>query len=122
MRKMKRLADAKKLDEAMDELAEAKNHLSKIDSSSTGHEDDADCAHLLDELCRELEHLEELLESHKVYHEHGSAYMLAAILSHDRQSFAARGRDDDVMLYMLPRMLKYARQADEFHKNPDVDI
>lgn len=111
--KMKRLADGKKYDKAMDELAEAKNALRIIES--TQHSMD-----LLDALSLELEHLEELLESHEVYNQRGSAYMLAAILSHDRQRFAARGGAGDVTLYALPRMLKYARQAYEFRRNPNT--
>ncbi|KAJ1276690.1 hypothetical protein BS78_05G234000 [Paspalum vaginatum] len=115
--KMKRLADANKFDEAMDELAEAKNALRAMESTTQGTVD----GDLLDALSLELEHLEELLESRDAYHERrGGAYMLAAILSHDLQRLAARGGDGDVMLYALPRMLKYARQADEFHRNPNA--
>ncbi|WVZ49709.1 hypothetical protein U9M48_001041 [Paspalum notatum var. saurae] len=111
--KMKMLADAKRFDKALVELTEAKKALRTIDSTQ-------DCADLLDALSLELEHLQQLLESHKVYNDNGSAYMLAAMLSHDRQRFAARGLENDVMLYALPRMLKYVSQADEFHRNPDA--
>jgi hypothetical protein len=49
--------------------------------------------------------------------------MLAAMLSHGRQRFGARGGAREVMLYQgLPRMDKYATQSGHFHKNPNAHI
>ncbi|WVZ49998.1 hypothetical protein U9M48_001299 [Paspalum notatum var. saurae] len=114
--KMKSLADGKRFnDGAMDELmAEAGRALQQ-----SGHAMGANMHHALS---LELEQLRRLLRSHEVYSSRGRAYMLAAILSHDRQRFAARGGDQDVMIFVLPRMRKYAEHAHEFHKNPNAPI
>jgi hypothetical protein len=79
----------------------------------------------MDALSLELEQLRRLLVSQEVYNQHGFAYLLAAMLSHGRQRFAARGHpddgEDDVDLYRkLPRIIKYATQADNFDRVEDI--
>jgi hypothetical protein len=115
---MKRLADSGRLNGAMNDLAEAMNAVRIMRHARI-------CLDLMDALSRELEQLRRLLVSQEVYNQHGFAYLLAAILSHGRQRFAARGHpdngEDDVDLYRkLPRMIKYATQADNFDRVEDI--
>jgi hypothetical protein len=117
IRRAKSLADANRFADAKREVAEMKDALGLIQSTQN-------TVRLLQALLLELHHIESLLASQEDYNQcGGGAYMLAAMLSHGRQRFGARGGAREVMLYQgLPRMDKYATQSGHFHKNPNAHI
>uniref|UniRef100_A0ACD6AR08 Uncharacterized protein n=1 Tax=Avena sativa TaxID=4498 RepID=A0ACD6AR08_AVESA len=99
------LADARNLDEAEYKLMDALNLV-------------ADQSNPL--LPVELQELLELLETQGLYEEWGCPYALASETSHDRQRFAARGRDaaGTMRLFATPRMDMYLKQAKMFLRDP----
>lgn len=71
----------------------------------------------------ELQELLELMDSQELYEGQGRPYALASETSHDRQRFAARGRDAGTMrLFATPRMDKYLKQAMMFQSDPTSPV
>ncbi|CAL5440766.1 unnamed protein product [Camellia sinensis] len=101
------MADDKKLDGALEKLAEAQSLLENVVNDESNP--------LIKMLKSELQQMSRLMKTQEIYEKQGRPFALSSETSHDRQRFAARGDDvEKVRMFATPRMDAYLEQAKSF--------
>ncbi|XP_028111069.1 E3 ubiquitin-protein ligase WAV3-like [Camellia sinensis] len=101
------MADDKKLDGALEKLAEAQSLLENVVNDESNP--------LIKMLKSEQQQMSRLTKTHEIYEKQGRPFALSSETSHDRQRFAARGDDvETVRMFATPRMDAYLEQAKSF--------
>ncbi|KAI7997095.1 putative E3 ubiquitin-protein ligase WAVH2 [Camellia lanceoleosa] len=105
------MADDKKLDGALEKLAEAQSLLENVVNDEPNP--------LIGMLKSELQQMSRLMKPQEIYENQGRPFALSLETSHNRQRFAARGDDPkELRLFATPRMVAYLEQAKSFDEDP----
>ncbi|KAL7265022.1 hypothetical protein ACSBR1_002884 [Camellia fascicularis] len=106
------MADDKKLDGALEKLAEAQSLLENVVNDESNNP-------LTEMLKSELQQMSRLMKPQEIYEKQGRPFALSLETSHNRQRFAARGDDPkELRLFATPRMDAYLEQAKSFDEDP----
>lgn len=115
MKKARTLADDNKLGEALNLAMEGRNSLDDLQLENPNP--------VIETLKIELDEMIKFFQNKDFYDKIGRPYTCSSETSHDRQRFAARGRNaGNILCYATPRQKTCIDQAAEFKKDPSQPV